>query len=416
MSNFNDLIQTARGTPMGDYLRSYWYPIASSREFDEPGAKAIRIMSEDLTLFKDLSGNYGLVDRFCPHRLADLSFGIPEENGIRCFYHGWHFNRDGNIAELPFDDHVNPNNKIREQCKLKSYPVKECAGLLFAYLGPSPAPEMPVWEPFTWTHGIIEITTFEAKCNWIQGLINAYDPAHFVWTHDNWIRRKKGLPDTKKQVGFSFEETPYGHISISEREETAPDPRSRINIWPYCNFRLNSPWPLGKSVFKFFVPVDDNNMLAIVWGFVPIPKESTPPEKPIWWKADLKDENGNYKLQYIVNQDIISWSGHGVTVDHNNDFLAASDTGVVMAMKLLRKEMQAVAEGKDAKGIIRDPELAKCVKFFDNPTFAKMLNEGIPREEYVKSRFFADRMAGVQRHVEIPPHFKEQFEKVVLGL
>ena len=93
---------------MGDYLRSYWYPIASSREFDEPGAKAIRIMSEDLTLFKDLSGNYGLVDRFCPHRLADLSFGIPEEDGIRCFYHGWKFDVSGACVDLPSEPAGSP--------------------------------------------------------------------------------------------------------------------------------------------------------------------------------------------------------------------------------------------------------------------------------------------------------------------
>lgn len=416
--NIDIFLQTSKGTPMGDYLRRYWYPIASSCEFEDKHAKPIRIMSEDLTLFKDLSGNYGLVDRLCPHRLADLSFGIPEENGIRCFYHGWHFNRDGSIAELPFDDHVNPDNKIREQCKLKSYPVKECAGLLFAYLGPAPAPELPVWEPFTWKHGIIEITTFDASCNWIQGLVNAYDPAHFVWTHDNWNRRKTGQPDTKKQVGFSFEEIPYGHVCVSDREDSEPDPRSRINIWPYCNFRLNSPWPLGKNVFKFFVPVDDNHMMAIVWGFVHIPKESTPPEKPIWWKGSLKDENGNYKLQSIVNQDIVSWGGHidDVPIDHNKDFLTASDAGVVMMLRKLNKELESVAQGNDAKGIIRDPELAKCVKFFDNPTHRKMMEDGIPREEYIKSRFYLDRVSGKQRHIEISLEAQELFKKVVMGL
>jgi 5,5'-dehydrodivanillate O-demethylase len=345
-----------------------------------------------------------------------MEFGMLEEDGVRCFYHGWHFNRAGNIVESPYEDAVNPNNKLREQCKIKAYPVKECAGLLFAYLGPAPVPELPIWEPFTWAGGFIEITKYHANTNWVHGLENAYDPAHCEWTHDNWMRRKNGLEDAPRCVGYSFEEMPYGHIAVSVREESEPDPRSRINIWPYANFRLNSPWPLGKTVFKFFVPVDDTHTIAICWSYVYLPRESKPPEKPVYWEGRLTDDNGNFMTQYIVNQDFLSWGGHGNTSDRREEFLCSSDYGVVMMRKFLMKEIESVSNGNDAKGIIRDPEVAKCVKLFDNSAHEKFMQEGISREDYINSSYFKARFSDRQRHQYMPKDARDYYERIVRGI
>ena len=143
------LTQVGPGTPMGDYLRRYWQPIAGASELDANPIRAIRLLGEDLVLYKDLGGRYGLVDRHCPHRRADLSYGFVEETGIRCNYHGWLMDEAGRVIEQPYDDTVNPKSKAKERCTTGAYPVKECAGLLFAYMGPQPVPELPVWEPFT---------------------------------------------------------------------------------------------------------------------------------------------------------------------------------------------------------------------------------------------------------------------------
>src|SRR5687767_6477578 len=137
------LTQVGPGTPMGDYLRRYWQPIGGAGELDANPIKAVRLLGEDLVLYKDLGGKYGLIDRHCPHRRADLSYGMVEETGIRCNYHGWLMDQAGNVIEQPYDDTVNPRGKARERCLAKAYPVKECAGLLFAYMGPQPAPELP---------------------------------------------------------------------------------------------------------------------------------------------------------------------------------------------------------------------------------------------------------------------------------
>ena len=100
--------QVGPGTPMGGLLRRYWMPIAAVSELDEKQVKPVRLLGEDLTLYKDLSGNFGLIDRHCPHRRADMSYGFVEECGLRCNYHGWLYDHDGNCIEQPYEDTAFP--------------------------------------------------------------------------------------------------------------------------------------------------------------------------------------------------------------------------------------------------------------------------------------------------------------------
>src|ERR1700744_1306991 len=96
------LTEVGPGTQMGDYLRRYWHPVAGTSEFDTKSVRPIRLFGEDLVLYKDLSGGYGLIQRHCPHRSADMSFGYVEKCGIRCAYHGWEFDREGQCTHQPF--------------------------------------------------------------------------------------------------------------------------------------------------------------------------------------------------------------------------------------------------------------------------------------------------------------------------
>jgi nitrite reductase/ring-hydroxylating ferredoxin subunit len=154
------LTRVGPGTPMGNLLRRYWMPIAGASEFTAANPiKPVRLMGEDLTLYKDLGGRFGLVARPCPHRGADLTCGTVEEQGIRCFYHGWKFDQRGQCLQQPYEDIANPNPKSRDGCAATAYPVRELAGLLWAYMGPAPAPELPVWEPFTFE------TVFARSCS-----------------------------------------------------------------------------------------------------------------------------------------------------------------------------------------------------------------------------------------------------------
>ena len=162
------LTQVGPGTPMGELLRRYWMPIGGASELDTNPIKPIRLMGEDLVLYKDLGGQFGLLDRHCPHRRADLAYGFVEPTGIRCNYHGWLMDEAGRCIEQPYDDTVNPRSRAKERCGTKAYPVKECAGLLWTYMGPQPVPELPVWEPFTWENGFREVVLSDVPCNWFQ--------------------------------------------------------------------------------------------------------------------------------------------------------------------------------------------------------------------------------------------------------
>ena len=124
------LTQTSAGTPMGDLLRRYWHPIVALAELDDNPMKAVRLLGEDLVAYKDLSGNYGLVDRQCAHRRADLSYGFVEDVGIRCNYHGWLFDHKGKCIGQPFEDMVDPSMRAREHAGIKHYKVEPLAGLL----------------------------------------------------------------------------------------------------------------------------------------------------------------------------------------------------------------------------------------------------------------------------------------------
>ena len=162
-------------------------------------------MGEDLVLYKDLSGQYGLLDRHCPHRRADLSYGIVEECGLRCNYHGWLFDATGTCIEQPFEDIDAPEMRFRDQIRIKAYKVQALAGLLWAYLGPEPAPLVPNWEPFTWKNGFVQIVFSEVPCNWFQCQENSIDPVHFEWMHDNWSvparRRQRRLRAAAPEAG-----------------------------------------------------------------------------------------------------------------------------------------------------------------------------------------------------------------------
>ena len=125
------LTRVGPGTPMGELLRRYWQPVAGASEFDANPIKPIRLLGEDLVLFKDLSGHYGLVDRHCPHRRADMSYGWVEENGIRCSYHGWLVDQTGRCLEQPYEDTANPKPS-KAGCDTKAYPEQYVAVALAA--------------------------------------------------------------------------------------------------------------------------------------------------------------------------------------------------------------------------------------------------------------------------------------------
>ena len=354
------LTQVGPGTPMGDLLRRYWMPIAGVTEFDTRTTKPLRIMGEDLVLYKDLSDIFGLVDRNCPHRRADLSYGMVEKCGLRCNYHGWAFNETGQCVEQPFEDTCFPGTNAKDRVSIKSYPVQQKGGMLWAYMGPQPVPQLPDWEAFSWGNGFSQIVLSEVPCNWFQCQENSIDPVHFEWMHENWGQRlRTGKTDLgPRHLKLDFDEFEYGFTYRRVKEDSDETDEAwtigRVCLWPNGFF-------LGEH-FEWRVPIDDENTLSITWKYTRVPKESEPfvQESIPTWQGPLTDANGKWIDTHVMNQDFLAWVGQGRIADRTQEHLGASDRGIVAVRRRFFEELEHIALGGEAKGIIRDS--AKNVK------------------------------------------------------
>jgi 5,5'-dehydrodivanillate O-demethylase len=356
------LTQVGPGTPMGEVLRRHWHPIAGIDELERNAVKPVRLMGEDLVLFKDLSGQYGLVDRQCAHRRADLSYGFVEANGIRCHYHGWQFDPQGQCVAQPYEEQVDPGARNKCKLRLKAYPVQPKAGLLWAYLGPLPAPELPDWEPFHWPNGFVQAVFSEVPCNWLQTQENSIDPVHFEWMHANWSRHLRGtLRDAAGQEGgyapthlkLAFEEFEHGFLY----KRITADTDERHPLWTIGRVCL---WPNGFFLgdhFEWRVPVDDHNTLSVTWSLIRVPHEAEPYQQPHipTWVSPIREADGRWISSHVINQDIVAWVGQGRIADRTRENLGASDRGIAMLRRQLFEDIDAVQAGRDPKGVLRDP-------------------------------------------------------------
>jgi len=167
------LTQVGPGTPAGELLRRYWYPIAALGELDENPVKPVTLLGESLVLYRDRRGTLGLIDSVCAHRRVNLALGVPEEEGLRCPYHGWRFGETGQCLEQPAE-----KRPYCDKVKIKAYPVRVACGAVFAYLGPQPVPELPMWDLMTAKNVLHEIAFATVPCNWFQSIENAVDQDH----------------------------------------------------------------------------------------------------------------------------------------------------------------------------------------------------------------------------------------------
>jgi len=353
----NDLLtQVGPGKPMGDLLRRYWHPIAGVSEFDQRATKPVRLMGEDMVLYKDLSGNFGLIGRQCLHRRADLAYGMVEKQGLRCNYHGWAFDETGQCVSQPFEDTAHPERNARNRLKTTAYPVGIRAGMVWAYMGPLPAPCLPDWEPFSRPNVFAQVVISELPCNWFQCQENSIDPVHFEWMHDNWgkrLREGDGAAYAPKHLELDFDEFEFGFVYKRIREgidKTHPFwTIGRVALWPNCFF-------LGDH-FEWRVPIDDENTLSITWKLVHVPRDCEPyvQDSIPTWEGPVFDEKGQWITSHVMNQDFLAWAGQGRIADRTQEHLGASDRGIVMVRRRFFEELERVAGGGEPKGLIRDP-------------------------------------------------------------
>jgi 5,5'-dehydrodivanillate O-demethylase len=344
------LTRVGPGTPMGELLRRYWHPIAAALELDEDPIRPLRLLGEDLALYRDKGGHVGLVDRHCPHRGADMNFAIRESHGLRCSYHGWTFDADGRCLEQPFEGVVRPDSGFKDRVRMRAYPVAVKAGLVWAYLGPLPAPCLPDWARFH-DPGRPSITITTLPCNWLQCQENSIDPLHVEWLHQNLPLDRFG-DGTRgaRHLKLAFDEFEHGFIYrrvLDNTDESHPLwTVGRVSLWPNCLF-------IGS--FIWHVPIDDEQTLDVSWHLDP--NGAAPPGAAVpYCRGGLdREPDGRISAKDGRHQDAIAMIGQGAIADRTREHVGDGDRGILLLRSRLLSELDAVAHGKDPKGILRDP-------------------------------------------------------------
>ena len=188
------LTRIGPGTPLGNLLRRYWYPIARTPELDADPVQAVTLLGEKLALFRTADGALGLVAQRCPHRGASLAYGSVEDDGLRCPYHGWKFDAHGACVDQPTET---AETAFCDSVTIAGYPVQEVGGLIWAYLGPEPVPLLPRWDVLVRTDLDRSIGVTHLPINFLQAMENSMDPIHFEWLHavyGNYVNKRRGQP------------------------------------------------------------------------------------------------------------------------------------------------------------------------------------------------------------------------------
>jgi len=227
----------------------------------------------------------------------------------------------------------------------------------------------------------VQIVISDVPCNWLQCQENSIDPVHFEWLHDSWsqvLTPRPGAPPPPTHLKLNFVEFDHGfqyqRIRQGQSEQDDLWTIGRVCLWP------NGFW-LGEH-FEWRVPIDDENMLSILWCYTRVPLESELFEQKRipYWYAPLKDENtGRWITSHVVNQDFVAWVGHGTVADRTQEHLGESDRGVILLRRRLLEEAVKVQRGDEPKGLIRDRAQNECVML---PTsgFAQ-ITAGVPKAE-----------------------------------
>jgi 5,5'-dehydrodivanillate O-demethylase len=356
------LTQTGRGTPAGELLRRYWHPIAVTTELDGRWTKRVRVLGEDLVLFRDRSGRLGLIAEACPHRRASFAYGIPTAEGIRCPYHGWMFDAGGRCLEQPNEP---AGSTFRDKVTTDGYPVQVLAGMVFAYLGPLPAPLITKLDGLVVEPAIRLIGKAVVPCNWLQVVENAVDPVHAEWLHGHYSefveeQTGKKFAHSGRHVKIAFDETAIGIVKrrlLEGQDESASDWQvGHPLIWP-TTVSVGSkgdPWTVYE--FQFRVPVDDTHV--VYWSYtafaaregIDIPAELT--SQPFGYEIPLDAED----LTLTAFQDFAVWTSQGAVTDRTREALGATDRGITLYRTMLKRELKKVAAGADPMMVHRDPD------------------------------------------------------------
>jgi len=357
------------GTPCGELMRRYWQAVCPTAELS--GAvrkKRIRILGEDLVVFRADDGTFKCVTERCPHRSASLFFGFIEPDGIRCCYHGWKYDCDtGQCVERPFET-TPPHAGIR----VTSYPVEAYGGLLFVYMGPdrAKAPLLPHWDVLARDDRPKKIRIMPVhKCNWLQIQENTADSVHTYYLHGHALMMAGiDLPGRdyfyRPIVSYDWDTSEWGVEKTIEYGGEQPE----VEIRPPLIFPNILRIPEGPvEAIHFRVPIDDEHTRIIWVGLLPegAGPVSSPESVPFAYEVDPPNTSIEEVDQTnFYGQDRVVWETQGVVTDRSIEILGASDRGIVLFRKMLLEQIDRLERGEDPTvAVVRDPEKNRIIDF-----------------------------------------------------
>jgi len=352
-----ELTHVGPGTPGGEYHRRFWLPVAMSAQLAGKPV-AIRILGENLVIFRDGENRVGLLHRHCAHRRASLEFGRIEQRGIRCCYHGWHFDVDGTILETPGEP---SDATICSSICQPAYPVQELKGLIFAYMGPpSEMPGFPYLDSLDLPDHELVPYSIHSPCNWLQETENAIDPFHSVFLHGRvngpqfpGLEHFVALPVVayhKRPIGFVYSHARRSGDLVALRFHDYFMPNLAQNGGMFQ--KLSEPRSFGRtSLTKWVVPIDDTNSRKFGWRHFNDKDEILRQGKRDevgWESVDFYGQTAHrpYEERQRNPGDWEAWTSQGPINIHRREYLGRTDEGVVLLRTKLRRDIRAVAAGK----------------------------------------------------------------------
>ena len=357
------LTRVGPGTPAGEMLRRYWWPVGFTEHVKEKGRPVrTRLLGEDLVLFRDGNGRLGLLGLHCSHRGTSLEFGRVDDRGIRCCYHGWLYDVRGRCLEQPAEPE---DSRFKDRVQHPAYQAQEIGGFIFAYIGPEPAPLLPNYDLFLREDGEREVGAGHDYCNWLQRAENSVDQTHLVALHASEYPHL-----ALKRPVIGWERRDYG-AKISMQVPGISKPKS--SHWIFPSHTRHTTARKGRKpdhAIRFRVPMDDTNTMTFWLRFYPYGEEDR--SKPFLLKT-LGFENDQAGVYERVDdgwwgvashdQDRVAQESQGPIYDRTKEHLGASDQGVIMLRTMIKESIDAVRHGKDPVWVLRDSAQNETIGF-----------------------------------------------------
>lgn len=360
----NDLLTSVGpGTPCGEMLRRYWWPIGFSELVTEKQTPTkVRLLGEDFVLFRDGALRLGLLELHCSHRGTSLEFGRVEDQGIRCCYHGWLYDVAGRCLEQPAEP---AESTFKDRIQHPAYKVQEIAGFIFAYLGPDPAPLLPRYDLFLEENGERVIGAGTEYCNWLQRAENSVDQTHLVALHAPEYPQM-----ALKRPEIGWQKTVYG-AKITMHVPGVSKPKHSHWVFPsHTRHTTARKDRVPDHAIRFRVPTDDTTTKTFWLRFTP--NDEANRGRPLRLKTvGFEDDKPGIYTRVddgwwgiaSHDQDRVAQESQGEIYDRTREHLGASDEGVILLRQTIKESIEAVRQGQDPFWILRSSEENNKITF-----------------------------------------------------